>query len=285
MIRSILLPLAEAPLAANTRELAFWLAKKSGSRIHVLAVIDLKAFEIPVMGTPDGFMPSVVTPPLQENQLLLDDLTRLAKERLEGFAQECASREISCSTEIRTGIPAEVISRIAVGHDIVLMSRTGYSRVGEMQTRIHPLVSQVIRDSTRPVLVAGMKARDGKDVRKILVAFDGSVHAARALLIAAELGSRPGVECTLLTVSSVEEEGHEILAPAEAFLYHHGVTPRKQVVIGSKPSEIICEATVSSQADILIMGAYGHTPVREMLFGSTTERVLSHCDTTVILQS
>jgi nucleotide-binding universal stress UspA family protein len=285
MIRSILLPLADGPLAANAREFAFWLAKKACSRIHVLAVIDLKAFEIPVMGTPDGFMPSVVAPPLQENQLLLDDLMKLAKERLEEFTRECASREIGCSTDIRTGIPPEIISRIAAGHDIIVMSRTGYNRVAEVQTKIDPLVSQVIRNSTRPVLVAGSKPREGKEVKRILVAFDGSVHAARALLVAAELGSRAGIECTLMTISSVEEEGQETLAPAEAFLYHHGVTPRKQVVIGSKPSEIICEIAVSSQADILVMGAYGHTPVREMLFGSTTERVLSHCGTTVILQS
>jgi len=285
MIRSILLPLAGGPLAANAREFAFWLAQKACSRIHVLAVIDLKAFEIPVMGTPDGFMPSVVAPPLQENQLLLDDLTKLAKERLEEFARDCASREIGCSTDIRTGIPAEIISRIAAGHDIVVMSRTGYNRVAEVHTKVDPLVSQIIRNSTRPILVAGNKPREGKEVRRILVAYDGSVHAARALPVAAELGSRPGIECTLVTVSSVEEEGQETLAPAEAFLYHHGVTPHKQVVIGSKASEIICEITVSSQADILVMGAYGHTPVREMLFGSTTERVLSHCGTTVILQS
>jgi nucleotide-binding universal stress UspA family protein len=283
MIRSILLPLAEGPLAANAREFAFWLAKKSCSRIHVLAVIDLKAFEIPVLGTPDGFMPSVVTPPLQENQLLLEDMTRAAKERLDELSRECASREIGCSTDIRTGIPAEIISRIGVAHDIVVMSRGGYSRVSEKQVKVDAVVSQVIRNSTRPVLVAGSKLRD--DVRNIVVAFDGSVHAGRALLVAAELGSREGVACTLATIATVEEEGQEILAPAEAFLYHHGVTPHKRVVIGAKASELICEVSASCEADILIMGAYGHTPVREMLFGSTTERVLSHCGTTVILQS
>jgi nucleotide-binding universal stress UspA family protein len=33
------------------------------------------------------------------------------------------------------------------------------------------------------------------------------------------------------------------------------------------------------------MGAYGHSPIREVLFGSTTERILSHCSANVILQS
>ena len=37
--------------------------------------------------------------------------------------------------------------------------------------------------------------------------------------------------------------------------------------------------------DLLVMGAYGHSPVREVLFGSTTEKVLSHCSASVVLQS
>jgi nucleotide-binding universal stress UspA family protein len=118
-----------------------------------------------------------------------------------------------------------------------------------------------------------------------LVAFDGSIHAGRVLAVAAELGARPGVICTLVTVAGTQEAGEETQAPAESYLYHHGVTPKKQVILGSKPSEMICELVTTAKADILIMGAYGHRPMREMLFGSTTERVLSHCAATVILQS
>jgi nucleotide-binding universal stress UspA family protein len=285
MIRSILLPLAEGPLAANARDFALWLAKKEGSRIHVLAVIDLKAFEIPVLGTPDGFMPSVVTPPIQESQSLLDEMTAAAKERVEAFARECSAREISCSTDVRTGIPAEVVAKAAIAHDVVVMSRSGYSRISDSHSKLDAMVPQVVRGCIRPVLVAGSKPRESADVQNILVAFDGSMHAGRALLVAAELGARPGVECTLLAIAMSEDAGKETLAPAESFLYHHGITPRKQVVLGSKPSDLICGIVTSARTDILIMGAYGHSPVREMLFGSTTERVLSHCGTTVILQS
>jgi nucleotide-binding universal stress UspA family protein len=285
MIRSILLPLAEGPQAANAREFALWLAKKAGTRIHILALIDVKAFEIPVLGTPDGFMPSVVTPPLQESQSLLDEMTQAARQRLEEVAAECKARDVACSIEVRTGIPAEVVSRSAVAHDMIVLARTGYSRIGEGVRKVDSLVPQVIRSSIRPVLVAGMKSSGGKEVCNVLVAFDGSIHAGRALGIAAELGARPGVRTTLVTISYSEDSAQETLAPAEAFLYHHGVTPQKKVAISSKPSDVICELVSSAQVDILIMGAYGHSPVREMLFGSTTERVLSHCGTTVILQS
>src|SRR5438876_12004984 len=82
MIQSILLPLVEGPLAETAKSYAFWLARKESGHIHGLAVVDLKSFEIPVLGTPDGFMPSVVFPPQQESQSLLAEMTALARERL-----------------------------------------------------------------------------------------------------------------------------------------------------------------------------------------------------------
>jgi nucleotide-binding universal stress UspA family protein len=285
MIRSILLPVADGPLAVGARDYAFWLARQDGSLVHALAVIDIKAFEIPVMGTPDGFMPSVVTPPIAESQTLLDEMVNLAKGRLEQLAGDCAAQKIPCTTDVQTGIPGEVIGRAAVAHDIVVMARSGYTRAAGPENRVDPLVTQVIRASVRPVLVAGRNLPEGYQTRNVLVAYDGSGHAARALSVAAELGSRPGTGCKVITVAASEEAGLEILGPAEAYLRHHGISPQTRVVQGTKPADVICDIAASAPADILVMGAYGHRPMREMLFGSTTERVLSHCWAAVVLQS
>jgi nucleotide-binding universal stress UspA family protein len=285
MIRSILLALSEAPYDANARNYAFWLARKEGSHVHGLAVIDITAFEVPVLGTPDGFLPSVVTPPLKESQSLMNELSAVARERLDQFTNKCASRGISSSVEMKTGVPGDVISRVAIAHDIVVVSRTGYGRIAEGQDTVDRLVAAVIRDSVRPVLVSGSEFREGSDIRNVLVAYDGSDHAARSLPVAAELAARPGVNCILATVVHSEDLGQEIIEPAEAFLYHHGVVPRKQIIIHSKPSDVICDLAASGGIDILVMGAYGHSSIREVLFGSTTERILAHCGVNVILQS
>lgn len=281
MIQSILLPLLEGPHGSTARDYAFWLAAKEGSRVHGLAMIDVKAYEMPVLGTADGFMPSVVAPPVTEAGVILEELTASARERVAEFDRASASRSVASSSDVKTGIPGDIVSREATAHDIVVMARSGYDR-GSAEDRIDPLVQAVIRGSSRPVLVSGASFRE---VRRILVAYDGSIHSARALAIAAELGSRPGVQCTLAHVSHSEESGLETLGPAEAFLRHHGVTPQKKVVLGAKASDQICDMVTSSGADLLVMGAYGHRPIREMLFGSTTERVLSHCGSSVVLQS
>ena len=281
MIKSILLPLVEGPHWPAARDYAFWLAEKEGSRVHGLALIDVKAYEMPVIGTADGFMPSVVAPPVTEAGAILEELTATAREHVAAFDRESASRSIPSSSDIKTGIPGEIVAREAIAHDVVVMARAGYER-GAAENRVDPLVQAVIRGSSRPVLVSGPAFRE---VRRILVAYDGSVHAARALAVAAELASRPGVQCMLGHVSHTEAAGQEALGPAEAFLRHHGVLPEKKIVLGAKASEQICDMVTASGADLLVMGAYGHRPIREMLFGSTTERVLSHCGASVILQS
>jgi nucleotide-binding universal stress UspA family protein len=284
MIRSILIALGESPYNASAKDCAFWLARKEASHIHALAIVDIGVFEVPVLGSPDGFLPSVVTPPINETSSLLNDLTTAAKERLDQFAEQCTSRDIRASTEIKTGVPGDVISRAAIAHDIVIVSRTGYNRIANIRETVDAWVAPVIRGSVRPVLVAGTGVREGSDIRSVLVAYDGSPHAARALPAAAELAARPGVDCTLATVASSEETGRELIAPAEAYLLHRGITPRKQIIVSSKPSDVICELAASSGVDFLIMGAYGHSPIREALFGSTTERILAHCAANVILQ-
>lgn len=285
MIRSILLALAEAPSDASARNYAFWLARKEGSHVHAVAIIDITAFEVPMIGTPDGFMPSVVPHSFRESQSLIDEMSMRCRERLNQFADQCDSRGISCSTETKTGIPNEIISQSAVAHDIVIVSRTGYNPAANTKETIDSLVAPVIRSSVRPVLVAGTEFQEESEISNILVAYDGSSHSARALLVAAELAARPGTNCTLVTVVPSEDSSPEILAPAEAFLAHHGVIPRKRIEISSKPSSIISGLVASGDVDLLIMGAYGHSPIREVLFGSTTERILSHCSVNVILQS
>jgi nucleotide-binding universal stress UspA family protein len=281
MFRSILLPLADGVPLAAAQEYAFWLAREGGSRIHGLAVIDVKAYELPVLGTADGFMPSVVAPPLAESRQLLEELTAGAQERVAAFSRECAARGVPASTDVKTGVPGEVVCREAIAHDIVVMARSGYRRpAGE--ERVDPIVESVIRSSIRPVLVAGSTFRE---VHHILVAYDGSVHSARSLAVAVEFGARPGTRTTLVNIAQSQEAGQETLLPAEAFLYHHGVTPEKRVVIGSKASELICGLLAIAGADLLVMGAYGHASIREMIVGSTTARVLSHCGSPVVLQS
>lgn len=285
MIRSILLALANGPSDDSAKNSAFWLARKEESHVHGLAVIDITAFEIPMIGSPDGFMPSVVPHSFRESQDLMQEMNSKCRQRLDRFADQCADRGISCSTETSTGIPPDTIRHAGIAHDIIVVSRSGYGSGADAKEAVDALVAPVIRNSVRPVLVAGTEFSEESDIRNILVAYDGSQHAARALSVAAELGSRPGTHCTLLSVVPTEDAGPEIVSPAESFLEHHGIAVDTRIEISAKPSAVVSDYVLSGKVDLLIMGAYGHSPIREVIFGSTTEQILSHCTISAILQS
>ena len=285
MIRSILFAFAEDPYNSGAKNFAFWLSSKAGSHIHALSIIDIAAFEVAVMGSPDGFMPQVMTPPVKESRQLMKELNESAAAGLDAFSAQCSARGISISTEIKSGIPGELIGKSAAAHDILVVSRAGYDRFASQSDLLDSNIGQIIRNSVRPVLVAGREFDDDGEVRSIAVAYDGSKHAAQSLLVATELASRPGVNCRLINIAASQEEGEEVLAPAEAFLRHHGIVPTKQVVVHAKPSEVICDLASGKDVDLLIMGAYGRRAIREVLFGSTTEKVLAHSSVNVLLQS
>ena len=69
-------------------------------------------------------------------------------------------------------------------------------------------------------------------------------------------------------------------------LVEHGVSPTLHVLaIGSEPfGQLLLDRVRELGADMLIMGAYVHSPLRERLFGGTTRHVLAHADLPVLLR-
>ena len=69
-------------------------------------------------------------------------------------------------------------------------------------------------------------------------------------------------------------------------LVEHGVTAALHVLsIGSGPfGELLLGRARELGADLLIMGAYAHSPLREMLLGGVTRTVLAHAGLPVLLR-
>ena len=280
MIQSILLPLSDNVVPESAVDCALWLANSYNCRIHALAIVDIKSYEMPVLGTPDGFMPSVVAPPIEESQALLSEVTAQVKGQMGSFAERCRERKVPCSTDMRIGVPGEIIAQASVAHDLVVMARAAHGRTAPLQN-LDSLLPPVIRSSVRPIWVPSAAFND---VKGVLIAYDGSVHASRVLSTAMTLASRSQIECHLVNIAASEETGLKVLEPADAYLRNHGIEALKRVVKGSHAADTICDLMEHSGLDVLLMGAYGHSPIREMIFGSTTEKVLSHCDSSVVLQ-
>lgn len=140
-------------------------------------------------------------------------------------------------------------------------------------------IEGAVFSSDKPLLVVPAGSRATLRPRKVMVAWDARLEASRAvrealdMLVAAEV-------VHLVMVDPVEgDEGHgeEPGADAAAFLARHGVN----IVVDRLPGGssgvggALRRHAVDCGAELIVMGAYGHSRLRERLFGGVTRSMLT----------
>ncbi len=117
-----------------------------------------------------------------------------------------------------------------------------------------------------------------------MIAYDGSGHAGQALQEASELAQALDVELVIVTVSEngdakkAAETSLDGLKQAEA----HSCRAVNMVVEG-KTEDAILKTAHEQDCDLIVVGAYGHSRIREMILGSTTTSLLTKADLPVML--
>jgi nucleotide-binding universal stress UspA family protein len=121
--------------------------------------------------------------------------------------------------------------------------------------------------------------------RTVLLAWDGSRASARALREAVP-HMLHAQEVSILRVSSAGEPA-DVASEDDVLTYlrSHCVTAQMVHVERGHQGvgETIIETSASLRADLLVMGAYGHGHVREMLLGGTTDHVVKHAGLPLLL--
>jgi nucleotide-binding universal stress UspA family protein len=135
---------------------------------------------------------------------------------------------------------------------------------------------------------------------KIVVAYDDSPGARRALEIGVDLAQRRGVELTAVaveahlphygaTIGEVKEERvveeqtcQRWLRAAEAYADEHKIKLRTAIRAGH-PAQELLHAAQRHQADLLILGHSGHSAIWGRFLGSTVEKVSRHAQCSVLI--
>jgi nucleotide-binding universal stress UspA family protein len=136
--------------------------------------------------------------------------------------------------------------------------------------------------SKTPALLLPKGAKPSLTPKRVLVAWDSSVEASRAL--SESLGilqTADEVHVTMVDPDTSESEsGAEPGADIAAYLARHGV----KVVVDRLPgsgratAEVLKQHAMDAAADLVVMGAYGHSRLRERVFGGVTKSMLETCE-------
>lgn len=198
----------------------------------------------------------------------------LALERFEAAVRDAgvASFE-SCrfNGDAEAGIAAQIkYSDLA----IVAQGLEG-SRVG---TGWKTLPESLLRHATRPVLVVPDRFAKPSCGQHAVIAWDDSAAAARAVFCAIPMLQRAGV---IEAVACSTDDGLNTPSEMESlarYLSRHGVAAKLSFLHTRRNSEVgltLSRHVEEVGADLLVMGAYGHSRCRELVMGSVSKVVIS----------
>jgi len=261
---------------------AAWLATRSGAALEILHVLGRREGVADQANLSGSIGLGARTALLEELAGLDGQKARLVNKRGRAILEDASERVqalgvTEVSTTLRQGQFISTMREFEKSADILVIGKRGEASHYDME-HLGSNLERVVRSSSKPVMVA---SRAFQPIKRVLIAFDGGKSAIKAVEEVASNRRFEGLECLLLSVAD-NDAPTKRLQGAEALLKDAGFKVSSKVQSG-QPDAIIAETVETDNYDLLIMGAYGHSRIRNLIIGSTTTQMIQACKIPVIL--
>jgi nucleotide-binding universal stress UspA family protein len=269
-IKDLLVHLDETPASATRLQATLTLATSCGAQVTALYLIA------------EPFLPGMGGRHLPA-ELLREHLAHgeAEAEAVLASAQADAERHGTTLAAIRASGPLDRLPQLLARHarctDLTIVGQADLAAHGVDDTA---LIEAAFMDSGRPALVVPRQGPAVLPPRRAIVAWDGSREAARAANDAIPLLQL----AEFVLVVDARDAGDHPGAELVAHLVRHEVKAELRQVAGSGSgiAEILLAQAHADAADLLVMGGYGHSRLREMMLGGTTRSILEHMSLPVL---
>jgi len=170
----------------------------------------------------------------------------------------------------------EVIGERARYADVMLI-KTNMSNVGYLRDKA---IYGALYHSMKPALLSPASRIQSIDAKKIMIAWDSGLMATRA--VGHALGRMQNAdEVHIVMVDPIATEvanGREPGADLAQYLARHGINIEvERLASGGQPiAKVLQQHAIDMGADLIVMGAFGHSRLRQMVFGGTTSAMLEN---------
>jgi nucleotide-binding universal stress UspA family protein len=167
---------------------------------------------------------------------------------------------------------AETFGRLARRFDLAVVGQVEPDKLPARQL----IIEAALFDSGRPVLLVPYIQREGLKLDEVMVCWDGSRNAARAVGDAMAFLARAKAVEIVLVASEPGKSGEIAGADVAHHLARHGlkVELRQIVVQDLDVANTILSHSADIGADFIVMGGYGHSRLREFVLGGATRGIL-----------
>ena len=179
----------------------------------------------------------------------------------------------------RTDI-ASTLRRLGARHDLAVIERDMVHASGLLD-----ILGEAILSCGVPCLVLPPQWQREVRFERIVIGCNGSVEAIRAIHAALPF-LKAAKQVTLVDGDLGDSSDEYPRFDPFVYLLRHGITPRPSYVRASSAmaGEILLQEVGNLDADLLVMGAYGRSRMRERVFGGATRRVLEEAVIPVLMQ-
>lgn len=274
MIKSIMVGVDASAPAAAAREYALRLGRVYQARVVGLHVLDVRLLEMPpyLEYSYEGI--PLIPMPVE----ILEGFREKGERVLEEFRRTADGRGVDVESRLEEGIPAETIADLGRTHDLIVIGRRGeHARYGH--DLLGSTTEAVVRRASSPVWLAGEEATE---IERILLLFDGSPPAGRALKLAADVATHLGSVLRVLTVGDDESHASAVQEAARSYLSAYSLAGEFMLATGEVVAATM-EQLEEEPADLVVMGKQGHSLIRRLILGSTSEQLMREIDGPVLL--
>lgn len=256
--------------ATSVCDLAAWAAARLPAAIDLLHVVQRKDSAAAHHDLSGAIGLGVKTDLLEELTRIDEAQSRLEIERgrllLDSAAQRLSAARV---TEMRAlhrhgGIVETILEQEETANLVVIGKRGASSAFAT--DHIGSKIERVVRASTKPVLIA---SRQIPEIGSVVVAYDGSAAARKAVRLVATSPLLAGLDVHVVMAGSDEAANRQRLEQAALSFEGSDIMPTLHLASG-RAEEVIGEYMAARPSAMLVMGAYGHSPLRTLIVGSTT---------------
>ncbi len=260
-----------------------WLATRMNASVELVHILDNRVpmSERNLSGNIGVGARSALLSELAENDA---QNAKLAQQRGRAILED-AERHIAkagverIETKMRSAQIVNALAELEANADMVVLGKRGEA-ADFAKLDIGPNVEKVVRASHRPILVT---SRAFKPIEKVLIAFDSGPSVLKAIdHIAARGDEFTGLDFRLLSVGAETSAMRGKIDAAAEKLKSAGYRADAFIEAG-EPDEVIGGQADAGEADLLVMGAYSHSRIRNLIIGSTTTEMIRRCKIPVML--
>jgi nucleotide-binding universal stress UspA family protein len=287
MPKIILLPATGTATDSSVFASALAAARLFDGHLMVLHVRPDVRREIAAMASADMGMATGLDSTISNMEAEADTRERAAESTWRAFAaahgiklaeRPCSSSVMTYEWLTETGSAADWLAEYGRISDLVVVGRERQGGALSMD-----LMEAALMETGKPVLIAPDEAPNGLD-GTVAIAWKNTKEAAGAITAALPF-FRWSARVIVFTVDEDGEAKDKSHLRLVSSLRWHNPNVSLQVLQrqGRSPVTVLLEAVSKAHCNLLVMGGYGHTRLREAVFGGFTRAVLEQAPVTVLM--